>query len=475
MNQINKIREDNKEEGSQEQERGNDRRGLDSVEESSLPPSFNRIFHLETMDGAVSYIKQSSWWRESGYSSVESIETITKGSTNYIYKLTLRRDSSLTATKNVQETVVLKHAPGYLLATPGIEFSGRRQVYEAAAMETLPRVLTPEVLTPAVTLPTLILHDPTACVIVMQDLSLPKSDTGRSAWSERTIELTQFCSEAMTPSRMQLVREIGTSLGRFIYQLHFLASQPEESKNTALKDLCELCATHQDARRVAAELIFGNFLRFMDSAGVRLTEQERRTITDVFDREKVYLTDTLETLVMGDFMYGALFFVPSMRPQISAAHWTDKVGKSPDECAAAATIYVLDWEFVTFAPAYIDLAHFAGEAWLYDCFGAPSEAWSELASSVFNAYRNDGGTIDMQRVVYYIAGHIGGSTESFRLAKGHRRRKSAARAAANMILDASRENWQALRQDKFLKALLGDLFVINSIGQCTSSNLWNPT
>lgn len=117
-------------------------------------------------------------------------------------------------------------------------------------------------------------------------------------------------------------------------------------------------------------------------------------------------------------------------------------------------IYVLDWEFVTCAPAYIDLAHFAGEAWLYNYFGAPNIAWSELTSTLFKAYRKHGGSIDMQRVIYYIAGYIARSTQSFPSAKGHEKREMAARAAASMVIHASRKEWQTLKQDTFLEPLL---------------------
>lgn len=273
-------------------------------EGANLPTSTatNRVFHFESAEGVIAYIKQTPWFQQNDYKDVESIEPINQGSTNYIYRVILCGLASPTGSPNVQASAIVKHAPGNLLATPEIRFSSGRQIYEVAAMETIPRVLAPDALTLPVTIPTVIHYDPIASVIVMEDLNLTRLDAGKGTSSEQTMKLSQFCSDATAPSSMPLVRDVGNALGQFLYQLHSLTSLFEKSQNPALLDLRDLCAAHEDARRVAAELIFGDFLCLLDSNSVRLTEEERRVIEDIFTRETIYLTNTMETLVMGDFM-----------------------------------------------------------------------------------------------------------------------------------------------------------------------------
>ena len=74
-------------------------------------------------------------------------------------------------------------------------------------------------------------------------------------------------------------------------------------------------------------------------------------------------------------------------------------------------VHVIDWEFVTYALPYIDLAHFVAEAWLFDFSRRESDDAGTIArtmtATLFDSYSQAGGAINFQKVIVYIAGHIG--------------------------------------------------------------------
>ncbi|KAF2010376.1 hypothetical protein BU24DRAFT_472556 [Aaosphaeria arxii CBS 175.79] len=320
-----------------------------------------QLFHLDIAEGVMLYLKQSVWVRESGYSDIKYVTPILSGTTNYTYRVMFRQEGSLTVTDTFLGSIILKHAPEYLLGTPHIPFAAGRQVFEASAMSVVPRVLTNDSSILPVELPVLIHHDPAARVIFMQDLSSVDTEAVSGSWFDHTMQLSQFCREANTPSHLQLLRGAGIALGEL--------------------------AT--------------------DSILHHPTQENRRP--------KPYRTSNI-------YISHGKFHVDAHIPE--------------------ATLCVFDWEFTTCAPSYVDLADFASGAWLYAYSGPASDAWIELTSNVFRAYRDSGGRKDIK------------STEKFHLAKGRWERKTAALAAAKRILSTSQDDWDVLSQDTFLGTLL---------------------
>lgn len=122
-------------------------------------------------------------------------------------------------------------------------------------------------------------------------------------------------------------------------------------------------------------------------------------------------------------------------------------------------VHVIDWEFATFALPYVDLAHFAAEAWLLDFFDRESDSEGTLARSMtealFNAYSRAGGLIDFQSIIVYIAGHVGCFMHyTTHWTKDEDLKRTAAMQAVEMIQAAGDENWEALSKDPFLGVLL---------------------
>jgi hypothetical protein len=73
-------------------------------------------------------------------------------------------------------------------------------------------------------------------------------------------------------------------------------------------------------------------------------------------------------------------------------------------------ISIIDREFVTCTPSYVDLAHFLSEIWLQDQFSpGPSQAAlvnRQAAIATFKSYLALGGHIDHRRLACYVGGHI---------------------------------------------------------------------
>lgn len=73
-------------------------------------------------------------------------------------------------------------------------------------------------------------------------------------------------------------------------------------------------------------------------------------------------------------------------------------------------ISLIDWEFATCAPAFVDLAHFLSEVWLQERFRPQSShrasANVRVAVALISSYRLAGGTINSGRIARYVGGHI---------------------------------------------------------------------
>ncbi|RYP50786.1 hypothetical protein DL768_003784 [Monosporascus sp. mg162] len=135
-------------------------------------------------------------------------------------------------------------------------------------------------------------------------------------------------------------------------------------------------------------------------------------------------------------------------------------------------IFVFDWEFSTCAPTAFDLAHFAAELWLDARFnseqrfqhGPLSQA---LLSAMFSSYRESGLDIDMQKVIYYLAGHICCFLKYVPRTDDSDLNKTVLGEAVLMMVRAKEERWAELSQDSTISTLLE----ASSITTCQTHNV----
>lgn len=142
----------------------------------------------------------------------------------------------------------------------------------------------------------------------------------------------------------------------------------------------------------------------------------------------------------------------------SCEEYKDASASSANVPESRVLVHIIDWEFVTYTLPYVDLAHFAAQAWLFDYFRRESEGAGRIARTVtagfFDAYSQAGGAIDLQKIIVYIAGHIG----CFLHYTNHWTNDEISRTAAclqavAMIEHADARHWEELSKDGFLKSL----------------------
>jgi hypothetical protein len=150
---------------------------------------------------------------------------------------------------------------------------------------------------------------------------------------------------------------------------------------------------------------------------------------------------------------------PIQTATVTSRETEDTSVSSGNKSEPRLLVHVIDWEFATYALPYIDLAHFAPEAWLFDFFRRESDEAGTIArtmtATLFDSYSQAGGAIDFQKVIVYIAGHIGCFLHYTDHWNNDETLKTAACIqAVAMIENAGAERWDELSKDIFLKSLL---------------------
>ena len=107
---------------------------------------------------------------------------------------------------------------------------------------------------------------------------------------------------------------------------------------------------------------------------------------------------------------------------------------------------------------FVDLGHFAAEAWLYDHFypraGGETSFPRQLTAALFRAYRHNGGLVEARPIAIYIAGHIGCFLGYASWTRDVAVKKDTALLALDLIDIALAEDWSKLKEDPFLAGLL---------------------
>ncbi|RYP91024.1 hypothetical protein DL770_002854 [Monosporascus sp. CRB-9-2] len=122
-------------------------------------------------------------------------------------------------------------------------------------------------------------------------------------------------------------------------------------------------------------------------------------------------------------------------------------------------IFVFDWEFATCAPTAFDLAHFAAELWLDARFNSQQGSQhgplsQALLSAMFSSYRGSGLDIDMQKIIYYLAGHVCCFVKYAPRTDDSDLNKTVLGEAVLMMVRAKEERWEELSQDPIINSML---------------------
>ncbi|KAI1422500.1 kinase-like domain-containing protein [Xylaria sp. FL1777] len=374
-----------------------------------------------------------------GMPSPYQVIPIKGGSTNYTYRIICacssakKSDQSSTA----QTTMIIKYAPPYAVITPNIPFTPERQEFEAFAMQELALALRRLASTTIVTLPRLIFHDRTNHILAMEDVGLDATSSEKKQETS-TISLKDFCkSSSITSNDITVADRVGTELGKFLFGLHHCGRSIGLSESDKLR---ETFVRNAAARQLDVDTTFGDILRNLDEFQVTYSADEKRILERLIQETSFEIMNNFETIIMGDFWYGNIL----LKFQTGA------------ELRDLTQIGVIDWEFTTCGPLFVDLAHFASEIWLQDRFhlnnGLASIANRKAAVSLFASYRACGGYIDCKKIALYIGGHVCCFLRFTNWTDDMEHRKTVAREAIDLMLAADSKNWASVN-NSFIREL----------------------
>jgi hypothetical protein len=69
-------------------------------------------------------------------------------------------------------------------------------------------------------------------------------------------------------------------------------------------------------------------------------------------------------------------------------------------------VFVIDWEFVTMAPTWLDVGNFIGELFLISYFEGTDGSYANVLDSFITAYRSFKLPLDTTRVLQFAGAHI---------------------------------------------------------------------
>lgn len=413
------------------------------------------LVKLNTPDIVRDYLeKQDFTGCKFNFSKSRTIEPVTKGKNNFTYRLKFANSNTDDDTNETKDgntrpaTAFFKFAGMFATNDPGHPF------YEVCAMRDLAPALVKEEgeEKSILKIPEVYYSDHGSHVIIMEDIAPPESpkDDGTIFTS-----LEKMCQSPIGNNSMDLIDQVGVWLGRFLIRLH---NYKPEKKNTPSVDLKQLFEANTASKEIDVQTCLRNVPKKLEEFNIVFEKEKAANLQRVIDDVVSYHLGTPQNIIMGDFWYESF-------PEILKSY-TDTIRfgniflklSGPEEEKKLEEVTIIDWEFVTCAPSYVDLAHYLSEIWLQDRF-FPSPSSSALvnrqaAISTFRTYLQLGGQIDFKRLVCYVGAHACCFLDFMDWNNEDGLKRTVAQEGASMILDAASEDWEAVFQTSpFLKIL----------------------
>ncbi|KAF2793953.1 hypothetical protein K505DRAFT_215845, partial [Melanomma pulvis-pyrius CBS 109.77] len=243
-------------------------------------------------------------------------------------------------------SAILKFAAEYATNDPSTPFSSERQLYEVRAMQQLASALKsqPGDKSNLIKVPELYYFDENVHVIIMEDVSPPmiSSATGDAPVY---VSLDKMCQNPVGKNALGIVDQVGTQLGQFLIRLHrYTASESDRSSS----NLRELFLVNEVSKEIDVQTCFRDIPRKLKEFEIVLEPTDEARLHEIIADMVLDYLDRPQSIIMGDFWYGNMIL---------------KLGGAGEQ-KTLEEISIIDWEFVTCAPSYVDLAHFLSEIWL---------------------------------------------------------------------------------------------------------------
>ncbi|KAI9723230.1 MAG: hypothetical protein M1812_001112 [Candelaria pacifica] len=295
---------------------------------------------------AISTTEQLSIYLKGSQISFSSLEQLSGGSANYVWRLTLTPEDSSDNDSSTKSTLIIKHAEPYVAANPSIPFPVQRMDFEAQVLRALPQVLSSD---SPVGIPSVNSYDPTHHVLTMTDGG-PR--TLKAAYSDPSVDIPL----------------LGEQLGAWLATLHQTTSMHHDiiGDNIAAKTIYRYAYTQLST--VASEFEFDV------------------SLGDTINQEYGSLLQTdKECLCHGDFWPGNILL---------------------NETDGIQHPVVIDWEMTRYGCGATDVGQFAAEAYLLD----RSRGGRGLCDAFLKGYKAAaGGSLNQafrKRVTVHLGVHL---------------------------------------------------------------------
>ncbi|KAF3937486.1 hypothetical protein ABW19_dt0206529 [Dactylella cylindrospora] len=428
--------------------------------------SGSQELHLTTVETTRNYIESIS--SSQAIPPVIDIIPLKGGTTNYTFRLTF--DGPHEFLKDpLRRTAIFKYSANYVAATPDVPFDRQRQTIEAEAMTLIPSLLSQsfgEEISGAIKIPELFLHDPTDGVLIMEDVAPTILPEGQSEIPQGTdfralTKLVRFADNSSPEVEYRILEEIATKAARYLFHLHCL-DQKISTSAAGENILRSRFSDFEVSRKICVKTTFGDFMQCANRSGAEMDPSTKDEIQGILDSMSDLVLNSLDTFIMGDFWYALQIFRLLKVTTVDANNWRNtrpgnlipavvrEEGKTP----YLHSLALIDWEFATYGPPFLDLAHFAAEVWLaHNFIPSSSIGLKRLVAALFKSYREQGGTIDLKRVIYYIGGHITCFIDYAPLRGDAQEKKVATEKAIKLMLLAKNESWDELKEDEVINLL----------------------
>ncbi|KAF2793956.1 hypothetical protein K505DRAFT_243165, partial [Melanomma pulvis-pyrius CBS 109.77] len=274
-------------------------------------------------------------------------------------------------------TAILKYSAPYMAGVPLVPFSPERSVFEARALTHIPwqtfqytSVLEKYAAgaCQGVDLPKLYSHDPRNHILVIEDCT-PERRKHESSRGHSTNMIRQLLNDvAESEKKHATVSSIGGMLGAFLAQLQSWGCQ-SQSHQTAV----ELFGKNDSAREMIIQETFADFFTNLKQTGYQISSAQRAKLEPrLYELERL-VRDSRESVCIGDFWEVAISRSGNVLLSLDSNNDPERMS-------------IIDWEFVTMAPTFVDVGNFIRELFLNNYFESSNPCYVTVLESFMKAY-----------------------------------------------------------------------------------------
>lgn len=376
-----------------------DQHVLTSCQTSSGIGIVNVGWDLTEPSGVTDYLRTTPF-------ASKEVHRIQIGKTNYVYLLHLKCPLG----DGKDSTAVLKYSGPGVASDSLVALPPERATFESRALQFIPwktfdyasaRSKFDGRLCSGVNMPKLYFHDPENHLSIMEDCT-PRPAFERARQS--THSFTKFVETVRTTDKEKTASFVGNMLGSFLAQLQLWSW----TRGAGREQSQDLFSANTAAKELIIKDTLTDLLRNVERTGYHALGKEReRLLAHVMEQLDKSVRRDLECVGLGDFWYvcyeNQTHVVEANGPN---APRIGNVLLGFDGSDNLESISVIDWDFVTMLPTYVDFGIFVGELYILDYFDSSNSTYLTILESFVEAYRSFGVPFSTASALRYAGAHI---------------------------------------------------------------------